>query len=106
MKIEERPTYFVQRPENTGEAYLVFRLVDEWYALDGEKLILPIDPIEKNGDDFSNLPPGLLSQYGGSELLLSMATTGEIEAGTKWYLSYDERVGFQIDSHKAANHDS
>jgi len=101
MNIEERPTYFIQRPDDSAEdEYFIFRLIEEWYSLDGDKLLLPVDPLEMTGDDMNEHPPGLLSQYGSSELLLQMATSGELEEGSTWYLGYDDRRGFVIEPHE------
>lgn len=97
MKIEEKRTYFVPRPDNGEQASLVFELTDEWYSLDGDKLILPIEAIEKNGETIQE-GIGLLSQYGSSELLLSMASSDQqLAEGSRWMLSYRDDFGFLIE---------
>lgn len=97
----ERGTWFLQRPAEgeDGRALhdLVFRLAGDWYALDGDKLLLPIQPVEKGEDDLSHHGPGILTQYGGAELLLSMASSDqEVEAGSEWILTHDSSLGFTI----------
>lgn len=97
MIIDEKRTYFLPRPDNGEPASMIFELTDEWYALDGDKLVLPIDAIEKNGDEIKE-GIGLLSQYGSSELLLSMASSDqEIVEGSRWMLSYRDDFGFLIE---------
>lgn len=98
MNLEERGTYFIARPDDGEDPDdLIFRLAAEWYALDGDKLILPIIPLEKSGVEISRDDPALLTQYGGSELLLGMAAAGELEQGTEWILHYRDDWGFRIE---------
>lgn len=97
MKIDEIPTYFVPRPDDGEQADLVFELRESWYALDGDKLVLPITAIEKNGQPIEK-GTCLLSQYGGSELMLNMASSDQdLEEGTRWMLSHRDGFGFVIE---------
>jgi hypothetical protein len=98
MNLSQHHTWFCQRPDDGGDPDdLIFRLSADWYALDGDKLILPITPLEKSGNDLSEMGAGLLTQYGGSELLLGMASSDqELEQGTEWILSYRDDLGFRI----------
>lgn len=97
MNINEMRTYFLPRPEDEKQVDMVFELREPWYALDGDKLILPITARSKNGSSIEK-GEGLLSQYGGSELLLNMASSDQLlEAGTEWMLSYRHDWGFIIE---------
>lgn len=103
MKAKEGATWFVPRPDDQDvdqSPTLVFRL-ESWdgkptYFLDGDKLLLTITALKKNGKEIEN-GTGLLSQYGGSELLLQMASSNQLlEEGTEWILSYKSHAGFVI----------
>lgn len=97
LKIEELGTFFVARPDQDQQPELYFKLRQQWYAIDGDKLVLPITAVEKNGTNL-NESKGLLTQYGGSELLLQMATSDqEMEPGSGWTLQYRENYGFIIE---------
>lgn len=98
LQVEERGTFFIPRPDDGDNPYLQFRLAEEWYAIDGDKLILPIVALEKNGTEIQE-GTGLLTQYGGSELLLQMATSSqEMKQGSVWHMSYRDSFGFVIEA--------
>lgn len=97
LEVEELGTFFLPRPDEGEEPSLYFKLRQQWYAIDGDKLILPIAAVEKNGTNI-NQSKGLLTQYGGSELLLQMATSDQdMKAGSGWVLHYRDSYGFIIE---------
>lgn len=100
-------TFYVPRPqegESEGEKYLAFRLREEWVAVDGDKLLLPVTLTERNGQTLDPEREGLLSQYGGHQLLtqLLLDLDDKPRVGDEFILQYDEMSGFRIDAVPAA----
>lgn len=94
-------TFYVPRPqedESEGSKYLAFRLTDTWVAVDGDKLIMPVELTERNGQTLDEPREGLLSQYGGHRLLnqLLLDLDDRPEEGDEFLLEYDEMSGFVI----------
>lgn len=107
--MNERSCWWVQRPNGEPDEetvqdyeYLKFRLADEWWSINSrDQLILPIVPLERltseAGVQDVTGDPGLLAQYGGAKLGMSMLGSGnEPSQGTEWYVEYDPRSGFDI----------
>jgi hypothetical protein len=96
-------TFYVPRPrddEREGDKYLAFTLTNDWVAIDGEKLLMPVEVTERNGQTFDEPRRGLLSQYGGHKLLnqLLLELDSPPKVGDEFLLEYDEMRGFVLRS--------
>lgn len=62
--------------------WLKLELTDDWYATDGDRAILPVRRLDRNGETPAEVE-GLLVQFGGSDIVLDMKEAG-IEPGDEF----------------------
>lgn len=74
---------------------MTFRVVDDWFAVNDEQLILPIKLLARDGTDLDEPQKGLLKQYGGesmlNDVLVELLQDGdEIDETTRWEIVHSE----------------
>lgn len=97
------PTVWVEAPDEDDSddvsRSLVFRLRDDWCAVDRDQFVLPVEVVERDGEDLDEPRPALLMQYGGESLLNQMLldAEGQPEPGSRWLLDHSEGFGRTIE---------
>lgn len=93
---------WVARPsddDDRTDSYMIFRVTEEWFAVDAEQLILPIAVIEKDGEE-RNGTPAILKQYGGERLLNDMLMCEQqLEAGSTWGIYAEPQRHLYVEPH-------
>jgi hypothetical protein len=97
MTVDFVTSWYAAAPDDDAEetaGSLRFELAEPvWVAVDGQKLLMPINPLEKDGatiepdEDF-----GILTQYGGHGLLNQMLirSDGDLEPESEWVIRRTE----------------
>lgn len=97
------PVVWVRNPDSdeneieADEDYIIFRIADDWVAVDSDQLILPITLLERNANEVGD-EKALLKQYGGESLLNDMLMShADVKQGTEWLLTFDVSTGRSIE---------
>lgn len=78
-------------PEDGLELH--FRVTAEWFAVDADQLLLPIEVQDKTTIEVEEPYPAILKQYGGEGLLNDMLLSGQdLEQGSEWVLLRTDRL--------------
>lgn len=73
--------------EDAEQHSITFRIADDWLAVDGRELILPVVLLARDGNDLQDQFPAVLKQFGGQSLLNDMLLSDyEVEEGSEWVL--------------------
>lgn len=74
--------------DDRHDHYVIFRLADDWLAVDGRELILPIILLERDGNTLDDPFPAILKQFGGQSLLNDMLLSDyDVVEGSEWTIS-------------------
>jgi hypothetical protein len=98
------PTVWVEAPDEDDpddvSHSLLFRLRNEWTAVDRDQLVLPVTVVGRDGEDLDEPRPAILMQYGGESLLNQMLleADGTPETGSLWVLDHSEGFGRTIET--------
>lgn len=88
--MNRKETIWCPAPDDDDDADqhdIAFRVADDWLAVDGRELILPIVMLERDGEDLSDPFPAILKQFGGQSLLNDMLLSDyDVEEGSEWML--------------------
>lgn len=88
--MNRKETIWCPAPDEDEDAEghsLTFRIADDWLAVDGRELLLPIVLLARDGKDLSDPLPAVLKQFGGQALLNDMLLSDyDVEEGSEWVL--------------------
>lgn len=79
--MNRKRVFWVESPDDDDDFdrdWLRCRLAGGWFAVDGDRAIVPITAVERRSEGTYDGSPGLLVQYGGADLILDMV---DIEEG-------------------------
>lgn len=96
--MKRRPVEWLAAPDEDDEPSedgheMVFKVTRDWFSVDADQLVLPIEVHRKTGISVEEPYTATLKQYGGEGLLNDMLLCDQdLEAGTGWILMRTEQL--------------